>query len=136
MYAYDQIQFNKIFVLYLIQSKLAEKRKDPKKEEKKTAFKTTGVRECNMWKAVKNQGYPSLLTSFCRWRLGNQLSSLATGYALWRRFGIRNVIVGDQFDSLRDIFYIPVPKKNIISDWPYYVWNESMSTHNSLLYLI
>ena len=80
-----------------------------------------------MWKAVLNKGYPSLLTSFCRWRLGNQLSSFSTGYALWRRFGIRNVIVGDQFESLKEIFYIPVPKKNVIADWPYYVWKESMS---------
>ena len=82
--------------------------------DQKVAFKTTGTKECNMWKAVSSKGYRSLITSFCRWRLGNQLSSFATGYALWRRLGVRNVIVRDQFDYLRNIFYIPILKKNII----------------------
>ena len=104
--------------------------------DQKVAFKTTGTKECNMWKAVSSKGYRSLITSFCRWRLGNQLSSFATGYALWRRFGFQNVIVGDQFDSLRDIFYIPVPKKNIISNWPYYVWNESTIIYEKYLMIV
>ena len=104
--------------------------------DQKVAFKTTGVKECNMWKAVSSKGYRSLITSFCRWRLGNQLSSFATGYALWRRFGIRNVIVGDQFDSIRDIFNVPVPKKNIVSDWPYYVWNESKYNYEKFLIIM
>ena len=72
----------------------------------KVSFMTKQVSDCNQLSKIGKNGYPSLLSSFCRWRLGNQLSSFSTGYALWRRFGIRNVIVGDQFKSLKEISLI------------------------------
>ena len=53
------------------------------------------------------------------------MSAFSTGYALWKRFGVRNFIVGDQFDMLKDVFDLPIPKSSYVSDWPYYVWSES-----------
>ena len=35
--------------------------------DQKVAFKTTGAKECNMWKAVLSKGYPSLLSSSSGW---------------------------------------------------------------------
>ena len=92
----------------------------------KVAFMTKQVSDCNQLSKIGKNGYPSLLSSFCRWRLGNQMSSLATGYALWKLFKIRNFIVGDQYETLKSVFDLPVPKTNHIFDWPYHVWNESM----------
>ena len=92
----------------------------------KVAFMTKQVSDCNQLSKIGKNGYPSLLSSFCRWRLGNQMSSLATGYALWKLFKIRNFIVGDQYETLKSVFDLPVPKSNHVFDWPYHVWNESM----------
>ena len=100
----------------------------------KVAFMTKQVSDCNQLSKIGKNGYPSLLSSFCRWRLGNQMSSLATGYALWKLFKIRNFIVGDQYETLKSVFDLPVPKSNHVFDWPYHVWNESMKTLCSLMY--
>ena len=102
----------------------------------KVAFMTKQVFDCNQLSKIGKNGYPSLLSSFCRWRLGNQMSSLATGYALWDLFKIRNFIVGDQYETLKSVFDLPVPKSNYVYDWPYHVWNESMKNLYSLLYIL
>ena len=106
------------------------------KGQMKVAFMTKQVSDCNQLSKIGKNGYPSLLSSFCRWRLGNQMSSLATGYASWKLFKIRNFIVGDQYETLKSVFDLPVPKSNHVFDWPYHVWNESMKNLYSLVYLL
>ena len=94
----------------------------------KVAFMTKQVSDYNQLSKIGKNEYPSLLSSFYRWRLGNQMSSLATGYALWKLFKIRNFIVGDQYETLKEVFALPIPKSNHVFEWPYHVWNEILYT--------
>ena len=100
------------------------------KHKEKVAFVIKKASDCLRLRRILKKGYTSLLSSFCRWRLGNQMSAFATGFAVWRRFGIRNFLVGDQFDTLKDIFDLPVPQTNYIADWPFYVWSERTWNYN------
>ena len=96
-------------------------------EERKgqQAFMIKGSSDCLKLTRIPKKNSMSVLTAFCRWRLGNQMSAFATGYALWRTFGVRNFIVGDHYEKLSEVFHLPVPKQNYVSGWPYHVWTES-----------
>ena len=64
----------------------------------------------------------SVATTFGNGRLGNQLSTFASIYAVWREFGIYNFISPEQLDKLTEVFDLPENKEDS-DDWPYFVWN-------------
>ena len=73
---------------------------------------------------VKNNN-PSIAVSAIQQRtqtrLGNQLSNFASGYAIWRDFGILNYIDPKQLQILGKVFKLPTYKENDDSA-SYYVW--------------
>ena len=123
---YDFLLFHNIFIQRKLR-KATHYQKKTAKAMREIAFMTKTYSDCIFLSRIAKKRFTSLLSSFCRWRLGNQMSAFATGYTLWRRFGIRNFLVGDQFDMLRDVFDLPIPKEKHVSEWPYYVWSESMA---------
>ena len=75
---------------------------------------------------------PSIVTSFGHGRTGNQLCYFATGYSLWRDYGILNFLAKRQIDMLENIFVLP--KLDEESDnSPYYAWREGMCFTNPAL---
>ena len=70
----------------------------------------------------------SVAATFNPGRLGNQISSFASLYSVWREFKVRNFINMKQYKMLSDIFDLPIRKEaseNV--EWPYYIWNDSKS---------
>ena len=66
---------------------------------------------------------PSIAASFGGGRTANQLCEFASGYALWRQFGILNYIDAIQYDKLTKTFDLPAVNENDNSS-AYYIWNE------------
>ena len=66
---------------------------------------------------------PSIAASFGGGRTANQLCEFATGYALWRQFGILNYIDNVQYEKLKRTFDLPELNENDNSS-SYYIWNE------------
>jgi hypothetical protein len=70
----------------------------------------------------------SVATTFNPGRLGNQLSSFASLYSVWREFKIDNYISKKQWVMLDSIFDLPTRKNNELereSDgWPYFIWTK------------
>ena len=54
-------------------------------------------------------------------RLGNQLSNFASGYALWRDFGILNYMDPEQLKIIGNVFKLPTYEEND-DNARYYVW--------------
>ena len=67
----------------------------------------------------------SVATTFNNGRLGNQLSSFASLFAIWSEFEIPFVLGDEQWKSISRVFSVPThddhPGSNI---WPYYVINR------------
>ena len=68
---------------------------------------------------------PSIGGAFCKTRLGNQLSAFASMYSLWRRYGIYNYIIPEQYERLNAVFDLPNRKSECVDDFPYFVWKKS-----------
>lgn len=66
---------------------------------------------------------PSIAASFGGGRTANQLCEFASGYALWRQFGILNYIDAIQYDKVTKTFDLPAVNENNNSS-AYYIWNE------------
>ena len=64
----------------------------------------------------------SVASTFNPGRLGNQLSTFASLYSVWREFGIYNFVTPGQLDILNNVFDLPESDKHS-NDWPYFVWN-------------
>ena len=56
-------------------------------------------------------------------RLGNQLSNFASGYALWRDFGILNYMDPEQLKIIGKVFKLPTYEEND-DNASYYVWHK------------
>ena len=67
---------------------------------------------------------PSIAFSFGGGRTANQLCEFASGYALWRQFGILNYINANQYEKLVKFFDLPVTLNENDDNASYYVWNE------------
>ena len=65
----------------------------------------------------------SVASTFNPGRLGNQLSTFASLYSVWREFGIYNFIDHKQLDKLNKVFDLPEPDQDS-DDWPYFVWDN------------
>ena len=66
---------------------------------------------------------PSIAASFGEGRTANQLCEFATGYALWREFGILNYIEKRQLSTLEQTFQLPELNEDYNTS-PYYIWRE------------
>ena len=66
---------------------------------------------------------PSIAASFGEGRTANQLCEFATGYALWREYGILNYIEKRQLSTLEQTFQLPKLDEDN-NNSPYYVWRE------------
>ena len=58
-------------------------------------------------------------------RLGNQLSNFASGYAIWRDFGILNYMDPDQLKIIGKVFKLPTYEEKD-NNAPYYVWLKGL----------
>ena len=67
---------------------------------------------------------PSIAASFGGGRTANQLCEFASGYALWRQFGILNYIDLIQYNKLGNIFELPKTLNRNQDNSSYYIWDE------------
>ena len=89
-----------------------------------THFKLdTKSKECMRMNLGTYMKKPSIAASFGGGRTANQLCEFASGYALWRQFGILNYIDVTQYEKLTRTFELPVVNENGNSS-TYYIWNE------------
>ena len=66
---------------------------------------------------------PSIAASFGDGRTANQLCNFASGYALWREYGILNYLDEYQLNLLRTTFELPIlNEENDTSS--YYLWRK------------
>ena len=66
---------------------------------------------------------PSIAVSFGGGRTANQLCNFASGYALWREFGILNYLDENQLNLLGTTFELPqLNEKSDTSS--YYLWRK------------
>ena len=79
--------------------------------------------ECIRMNLETDMMKPSIAASFGGGRTANQLCEFASGYALWRQFGILNYIDVTQYEKLTKTFDLPVVNGNNNSS-TYYIWNE------------
>ena len=102
----------------------------------------TSIRS-NMCKRMNLNGTivkPSIAASFGKGRTANQLCEFATGYALWREYGILNYIEKMQLSILEQTFQLPKLDEDD-NNSPYYVWrkgkysNETKINTKELIYL-
>ena len=87
-----------------------------------------GITPCNEFDLKVNHTMPSMAASFGQGRTANQLCYFATGYALWRQYGIRNFIDKHQLDLISETFTLPNSNGGTNGD-PYYVWREGKFNH-------
>ena len=87
-----------------------------------------GMTPCNEFDLTVNHTMPSVAASFGQGRTANQLCYFATGYALWRQYGIRNFIDKHQLDLISETFTLPNSNGGINGD-PFYVWREGKFDH-------
>ena len=89
-----------------------------------THFKLdTKSKECIRMNLGTDIKKPSIAASFGGGRTANQLCEFASGYALWRQFGILNYIDVTQYDKLAKTFDLPEVNENDNSS-TYYIWKE------------
>ena len=67
-------------------------------------------------------------------RLGNQLSNFASGYAIWRDFGILNYMDPEQLKIIGKVFKLPTYEEND-DNASYYVWLKGITNFTNF-YLI
>ena len=68
---------------------------------------------------------PSVAVTFNIGRLGNQLSSLASLYSVWREFNAYNFITERQWSMINEVFDLPRnPHMLHNDDWPYFIWDK------------
>ena len=71
--------------------------------------------------------FHSVAATFNNGRLGNQMSSFASLYSVWREFKIYNFIKIQQYKKLGEVFDIPIGHNTSTNiDWPFYIWNDGM----------
>ena len=64
----------------------------------------------------------SVGTTFNDGRLGNQLSSFATLYSVWREFNIYNFIGEQEWAVIVEVFDLPTVDVGLESNnWPYFI---------------
>ena len=80
-------------------------------------------KECIRMNLETDMKKPSIAASFGGGRTANQLCEFASGYALWRQFGILNYIDVIQYDKLTKTFDLPAVNEYDNSS-AYYIWNE------------
>ena len=67
----------------------------------------------------------SVAVTFNSGRLGNQLSSFASLYSVWKEFNILNFISVGQWSKMDEVFDMPIHGNAIDgNDWPYFIWNN------------
>ena len=66
---------------------------------------------------------PSIAASFGDGRTANQLCNFATGYALWKEYGILNFLDKNQFKILRNTFDLPALNEESYSS-SYHIWRK------------
>jgi hypothetical protein len=66
---------------------------------------------------------PSIAASFGKGRTANQLCEFATGYALWREYGILNYLEKSQLSTLQQTFELPESNEED-NNSTYYIWRE------------
>ena len=92
-------------------------------------------RNCNKMKLLKYpetssskdepSSSPSVAVTFNIGRLGNQLSSLASLYSVWREFNVYNFITEKQWSMINEVFDVPMnPQTFHNDDWPYFIWDK------------
>ena len=81
------------------------------------------VTPCDRMDLNVNYPKPSIVASFGQGRTANQLCYFASGYALWREYGILNFVDREQLDLLEKTFVLPKLKEEN-NNSPYYLWRE------------
>ena len=66
---------------------------------------------------------PSIAASFGDGRTANQLCNFASGYALWREYGILNYLDENQLNLLRSTFELPILNEESDTS-SYYLWRK------------
>ena len=79
--------------------------------------------KCTRMNLRVNTSKPSIAISFGQGRTANQLCYFATGYALWKEYGILNYISKDMLHILKETFILP-PANDSNDNSPYYLWDE------------
>ena len=83
----------------------------------------TESKSCERMDLMVNYTKPSIVSSFGRGRTANQLTYFASGYAIWRQYGILNFLDKFQLDVLEKTFVLPESHQD--SDIAsYYLWRE------------
>ena len=84
---------------------------------------------CKRMSDVVKKNNPSIAVSAIQQRtftrLGNQLSNFASGYAIWRDFGILNYVDPEQLAIIGKVFKLPTYNESD-SNASYYVWRKGM----------
>ena len=80
---------------------------------------------------VLNVSYPkpSIVASFGQGRTANQLCYFASGYALWREYGVFNFLEKEQLDILGKTFVLPELNEDNDNS-SYYLWREGKLYRN------
>ena len=74
---------------------------------------------------------PSIVASFGNGRTANQLCNFASGYALWREYGIMNFLDENQLKRLEATFELPIlNEKNDTSSC--YLWRKGKFFNESV----
>ena len=97
--------------------------------DKRQENKLKGIRPCSEFDLKVNYTVPSMAASFGQGRTANQLCYFASGYALWRQYGIRNFIDKYQLDLIGETFTLPDSNGGFNGD-PFYVWREGKFSHS------
>ena len=80
-----------------------------------------------------NYSKPSIVVSFGHGRTANQLCDFASGYALWREYGILNFLDRKQIDILESTFVLPeLNEEN--DNASYYLWREGKLFRKVILF--
>ena len=76
----------------------------------------------------------SVAVTFNSGRLGNQLSSFASLYSVWKEFKIYNFISVKQWSKMDEVFDLPIHGNALDgNDWPYFIWNNGKIMKNVIL---
>ena len=84
----------------------------------------TKSKQCLRMNLGTGKNKPSIAASFGGGRTANQLCEFASGYALWRQFGILNYIDLIQYNKLGNIFELPKTLTRNQNNSSYYIWDE------------
>ena len=81
------------------------------------------VPKCQRMNLKVNYTKPSIAFNLGQGRTANQLCYFATGYALWKQYGILNFIEETSIDLLSETFDLPQLDGNEDNS-PYYLWTN------------